>query len=125
MSRYTKQHYEDVARLINESWPLAVPEDVNEVILFGLANKFADLFAADNPRTCVYHYPSEHNKNIRRDDGCDMQGFDRELFLAACGLEPEMDTCPLCDKPSKDGEVHLDCADAEQASADYEARGGA
>ncbi|KKK53689.1 hypothetical protein LCGC14_3092240, partial [marine sediment metagenome] len=25
MSRYTKKHYEDVARLINESWPLAVP----------------------------------------------------------------------------------------------------
>ncbi len=103
MSRYTKQHYEDVARLIRESWPEAMPEDVNEVILFSLANKFADLFAADNPDRPAYEY----------------KGFDRERFLAACGLEPETSTCPLCGKPSPDGWVHKDCADYEQGYSDY------
>jgi len=93
VSRYTKKHYEDVARLINESWPLAVPEDVNEVILFSLANKFADLFAADNPPICTAHRPGQLFRSGPCTSGCLLQGsFNRDKFLSACGLEPVKET---------------------------------
>lgn len=94
MSRYSRELAEDVAGLIKSAWPEAVPEDVNEVILFDLANKFADLFAADNPPTCVACgalcatqravYPCHAGRDHKW-----IGGFDRDKFLAACGLEPD------------------------------------
>jgi len=108
-SRYSKRHYEDVARLINESWPVeAADREAEEVVLFSLVSRFADLFAADNPpsgKDCLCH---------------ECRGFDRERFLTACGLEtkgPYAD-CPLCGKPTADGHAHQECADHKQALAD-------
>ncbi len=61
-TRYQKRHYEDVARLLRERSEHIFDEPlVRQVIEID----FADLFAADNP------------------------DFDRERFLAACGLESE------------------------------------
>ena len=98
MSKYQKRHYEDVARLVKESWPEAVPEDVNEVILFSLANRFADLLAADNPRVCRvcgssgrggrFCFGASGRVTRSTDPHIFSDGFDRERFLKACGLEP-------------------------------------
>jgi hypothetical protein len=97
-TRYQKQHYEDVAEIIKAE--LARRRERGSPS-FGkaltlptpLVDDFADLFAADNPpSTRCWHcgasegtmppcrYPAqEHNYG----------GFDREQFLAACGLESE------------------------------------
>ncbi|KKK55252.1 hypothetical protein LCGC14_3076430 [marine sediment metagenome] len=85
MSRHSKQIYEDVAEVFH-----------GEATVDNLAHDFADLFAADNPPRCVNcgepatttgggscHYVpqlGEHNFE---------GGFDRERFLAACGLTTE------------------------------------
>ena len=106
MSTYTKQHYEDVANLIKGSWPEAVPEDVNEVMLFSLSNKFADLFAADNPDSvyCGYCGATRDHRLPCPERGVSgvearsphsfvyHKGFNREQFLTACGLKPKVDT---------------------------------
>lgn len=104
MSLYTKQHYEDIAKLIRDSWPEAVPEDINEVILFSLANKFADLFATDNPKRCDACGSSmgtstqcPYNK-----DHLFEGGFDREQFLTACGLEPARPYSTSMFRPAND-----------------------
>ena len=95
-TRYQKSQIEDVARLIKDSWPEAVPEDVNEVILFSLANKFADLFAADNPKCCIHCGYVKGATDIcdsadgrLRDEHTFEYGFDRDKFLTACGLKKE------------------------------------
>ena len=60
-TRYQKRHYEDVAALLAPHGGLeCAVTDCWTTLCAG----FADLFAADNPG-----------------------GFDRERFLAACGLE--------------------------------------
>ncbi|KKL54077.1 hypothetical protein LCGC14_2269030 [marine sediment metagenome] len=102
-SRYSKRHYEDVARILRADRMEARirPEDDT---LANVTADFADLFAADNPR-CAFLDCQMH------------KGFDRARFLAACGLEPK--NCPLCFCPSKDGDVHPSCADTEQAYSDY------
>jgi len=98
-SRYSKRHYEDVARLLR-----CHHLEGNDCDIYSVAHAFADLFAADNPR-CAFLDCQMH------------KGFDRARFLAACGLEPK--NCPLCFCPSKDGDVHPSCADTEQAYSDY------
>lgn len=79
MSKYQEQHYEDVARTLRDYWGRAfnsgrVPR--------GEARAFADLFYNDNPPGC----------SVGSHDGpctpaCRIDGFDRERFLKACGLE--------------------------------------
>jgi hypothetical protein len=121
VSRYSKQHYEDVARILAEEQHFQEtsgrPEGLSAAgAVINLKHTFADLFAADNPKRCSFH--GEHDTGYSED--CKITGFDREQFLAACGLEPVPEICPLCNKPSKNGEVHLDCANYEQAMADAE-----
>jgi hypothetical protein len=69
-ARYTKQHYEDVARIISWHTTAArVDEDKKRMAELGLlCLHFADLFAADNTGPCA-------------------PGFNRAQFFAACGLE--------------------------------------
>lgn len=94
-TRYSRQHYEDVARLIRESWPIEDDSrEVEEVILFSLTNRFADLFAADNPRHCRFCLVPEEGdgKDKPHANGAEHDfaiGFDREQFLTACGLKAE------------------------------------
>ena len=101
MSRYTKEHYEDVARLIKGSWPIeAEGREAEEVVLFNLINKFADLFAEDDPPSvyCGYCGTTEGNPSpiLCPERGLDKvhsfiyhKGFNRKQFLEACGLEPQ------------------------------------
>ncbi len=91
-SRYTKQHYEDVATILREA--KRIETDIGRLIPSeGYADEFADLFAIDNPLRCI----------ICGDVGtrfCEVpgmehtfeDGFDREGFFAACGLETAQ--CP-------------------------------
>ena len=88
-TRYQKRHYEDVARILLEFVLLSHVGPMTR----DLVNTFADLFAADNPPFCsdcgdekgttsiCTHSCGSHHVFIR--------GFDREQFLAACGLESE------------------------------------
>ena len=80
MSRYSKEHYEDVAKLLKKA-PAAT--DMKAWFI----QKFADLFAADNPAACdVCGQPNDEMLvGLHTFKG----GFNREPFLAACGLEPE------------------------------------
>lgn len=81
VSMYSKEHYEDIAIFVAElPSPGSTPGPVKaiEVVKRRIAERLADRFAADNPGgECP--------------GGCgeDHPGFDRERFLAACGLEPE------------------------------------
>ena len=91
MSRYSKEHYEDVARILSKDARTV------EIVTEDIARDFADLFAADNPPTC--RWGSRHHVGP-----CDLGGgFNREKFLTACGLEPA--DCPICHGPS-DGHTH-------------------
>ena len=131
MSIYTNQHYEDIAEVLLNTNPvmrLDPPytdrDSLQRATIVAIIQRFANLFAADNPAYCTHcscdgtiecvcitaggRTYDEHNFE---------GGFDRKQFLVACGLEPETDLCPLCNKPS-DGDVHLECADYEQALAD-------
>ena len=88
MSRYSKEHYEDVARLLNGVIIHAEREErfVDVLLVELLVEEFADLFAADSPPACRTHgiIGSE-----RKDDCPNDRGFDRERFLAACELRDE------------------------------------
>jgi len=96
-TRYQKSQIEDVAKLLAAEYEAA--QTWNEAAAHAIkraALNFADLFAADNPPRCVNcgepatttgggscHYVpqlGEHNFE---------GGFDRERFLAACGLTTE------------------------------------
>ena len=96
-TRYRQEHYDDVATIVQCH---CVRSCLCErcCLVRGMASMFADLFAADNPRICnicrapkgetalcfgsvlgrASNPPGEHNFQ---------GGFDREQFLAACGLE--------------------------------------
>ena len=98
MSRYGKQHYEDVARILAEEKHFQETSGRPEGMIaagtvINLKHTFADLFAADNP-------PSTHcwrcgsNRNvvticIRPNEEHHYGGFNRADFLEACGLEPK------------------------------------
>ena len=79
-TRYQKRHYEDVASIL-----LAHVGYVSR----DLVSDFADLFAVDNPQRFTAHIACPYNHSDGRDNDCHIYGFDREQFLAACGLEPE------------------------------------
>ena len=124
MSRYTKEHYEDVAKALkeNRAWAIQMDSAHARGVMASTIGTFADLFAADRPPsshcwTCGSS--KEAGFTCTRPDGEHrFGGFDREHFLAACGLEVKELTCPLCGKTSGDGDVHKECADYEQAMAD-------
>lgn len=87
MSRYTKQHYEDVAAILSRRLPQRFTV---------IAEDFADLFATDNPDYCGYcGTPKDKIEGpncVERDQPLlghsYVKGFDRDKFLTACGLEP-------------------------------------
>ncbi len=112
VSRYSQEHYEDVARIFAQ-----YPRGLHD----GVVKDFADLFAADSPPSsrcwnCGDSKDALEHICTRPNEGHRFGGFDRDPFLTACGLEP---TCPLCSCPSENGDVHLTCADQEQACSDY------
>ena len=79
-TRYRDEHYEGVAKLLHGYRPLTkAPVRV-------IAEAFAIRFAADNPPTCTQPNVN-HSNHICLKEG----GFDREQFLAACGLEEEVE----------------------------------
>ncbi|KKL48058.1 hypothetical protein LCGC14_2329330 [marine sediment metagenome] len=107
MSRYTKEQCEDVARILAEEKHFQETSGRPEGMIaagavINLKHTFADLFAADNPRSPYCGYCG-----IVRDDrlpcpergvsGVETRpphnflykGFNREQFLEACGLETE------------------------------------
>ena len=84
-ARYQEKHYEDVARILAvhdvRNRPTEQADSGRHRPIMAIAVDFANLFAADNPgcptcfdRTCSRHEPAR-------------VGFNRERFLAACGLE--------------------------------------
>ena len=82
-TRYQKSQIEDVARILRRRY---YPLHRDKVVAWrGLADDFADLFAADNPPVCQVgsHY------GPCTPTACLIKGFDREQFLAAWGLEGE------------------------------------
>lgn len=94
MSRYGREHYEEIALLLQRErteWvgQLRLPVE-------RLMQAFADLFAADNPDSVYCGYcgtkedttaPCDPNVN-REHSFVYHKGFDRDKFLKACGLEP-------------------------------------
>ncbi|KKM72049.1 hypothetical protein LCGC14_1424500 [marine sediment metagenome] len=89
MSKFTKQHYEDVATLLKKRSP-AHPA---MIMVKAVAIDFADLFATDNPACCIHCGYLEGTTDICdssdgriREEHLFEGGFDREQFLAACGL---------------------------------------
>ncbi len=95
MSRYTKEHYEDVAHIFAQ---------YSRGLHNGVVKDFADLFAADNPKRCTFH--GEHDTGYSED--CKVTGFNRERFLAACGLESTQPD-PRCEVGSHDGPCTSAC----------------
>ncbi|KKM82295.1 hypothetical protein LCGC14_1321010 [marine sediment metagenome] len=107
-SRYTKEHYEDVARILKVqvsstaplNWVGHIAEVETNATVKRIAYRFADLFAADNPPVCIHCRQSPVSSGLCL--GGQQQylnhevkgGFDRKWFLAACGLEPEQHTVP-------------------------------
>jgi len=89
VSRYTKEHYEDVARVLSYHTTAARVDNERERMqwLAWVAKSFIDLFAADNPpfcRTCdVEHSIFYAGEGLHEYEG----GFNRKWFLAACGLD--------------------------------------
>ena len=86
MSKYQKEHYEDVAGILLEHILLTHTNSWTR----DLVSSFADLFATDNPRTCPDCGDEEGTTSICA-HSCGGHhvftgGFDRERFLAACGL---------------------------------------
>lgn len=102
-SMYSKRHYEDMAIFVAElPSPGSTPGPVKaiEVVKRRIAERLADRFAADNPTNvyCGYCGTTEGNPSVILcpERGLGLvhsfiyhKGFDRERFLAACGLEPE------------------------------------
>ncbi len=91
-TRYQKEHYEDVARILSDAIGIASdcdrPDCGCKVESPAIAQDFADLFAADNPKRCSFHHNAVvHNEIGYLNGDCHIGGFDRERFLAACGLE--------------------------------------
>ena len=97
-TRYQDKHYEDVAEILQRytqerrglSRLLMAPEiSAFLATARAITLDFADLFATDNPSNCLYcegrhdaaHYTPPHVRG--------RSGFDRDRFLAACGLESE------------------------------------
>ncbi len=88
-TRYQKRHYEDVAQILARSVGITADCDQTDcgckVETPAIANDFANLFDADNPKRCTFH--GDHDTGYSED--CKITGFSREQFLTACGLESE------------------------------------
>ena len=82
-TRYQNEHYEDVAGLLKRHVGSQTSAAAH-VFTVDIVKEFADLFAADNPPNCYVN--GEHNGPCSKENGCLHGGFDRERFLAACGL---------------------------------------
>ncbi len=97
MSKYSKQHYEEIAKILAEERNfhegLIAKNTVKNLIY-----TFANLFVADNPPSsrcshcgdnkgetsyCIRVPNGDHHSTGEHNFG----GFDREKFLKACGLE--------------------------------------
>ncbi len=98
MSIYTKQHYEDVARLLNKQ-PVASVGSLHQAIK-RMGMDFADLFAADDLEGTYCGYCGDKTEETKCLEVVNPErpkhsflyhnGFNearREQFLAACGLE--------------------------------------
>ena len=83
-TRYQKSQTEDVARLLKKS-PAAT--DMKAWFI----QKFADLFAADNPNKCCGEAVHDHfeycDPSAPKGEHHYQPGFNRAQFLAACGLD--------------------------------------
>jgi hypothetical protein len=93
-TRYTKQHYEDVAGLLNKQ-PVASVGSLYQAVK-RMGDGFADLFAADNPACCIQCGDDAGSTAVcisvggRSYDEHNFEGgFNRARFLAACGLEKQ------------------------------------
>ena len=86
-TRYQESQIKDVARIIEDLWLFP---DAHEIIS-SLAGDFANLFAVDNlpsSRCWTCGNTKEAAPICTRPDGDHrFGGFNRERFLAACGLE--------------------------------------
>ena len=94
-TRYQTQHYEDVARFIADIRRLQYSTPGGATPAY-MADWFADLFAANNPASCIHCGDDVGtavgctNANGRTyDEHLFEGGFDRDRFLKACGLESE------------------------------------
>ena len=110
-NRYSKQHYEDIAKALkeNRTWAIQMDSSHARGVMASTIGTFADLFAADNPPTCIAcgHRQSEPGPtcfpSTERTGHKHEGGFDRERFLAACGLEPE----PRVPRPGLDADGNV------------------
>ena len=92
-TRYQKRHYEDVASILTRAVEImsACPQascgckvETPEIV-----KDFANLFAADSPPTCI-DCGSQRGESDPEGECLNhlfADGFDRGLFLAACGLD--------------------------------------
>ncbi len=93
MSRYTKEHYEDVAAIL-------LPHCPGNSQIGQIVKDFADLFAADNPPKCIHCGRSGAEAVglcLGPQDYLNHEvagGFNCEQFLTACGLEPTQSIPP-------------------------------
>jgi hypothetical protein len=89
-TRYQEKHYEDVAGILNTHRTSQTRWAWSNAASTVLAKAFADLFAADNPPGCIHCNKSPGVSSACRSPYMRHHfegGFDREQFLAACGLE--------------------------------------
>ena len=105
-SRYRKQHYEDVARILSKDARTV------EIVTEDIARDFADLFATDSPPS-TYCWRCGSNRNVVTSctdpkDKHNYGGFNRKQFLAACGLESTQPD-PRCEVGSHDGPCTSAC----------------
>ncbi|KKN01744.1 hypothetical protein LCGC14_1124700 [marine sediment metagenome] len=97
-TRYQEKHYEDVAQIL----AAAVEESEHEGPTYramdwqtveNLAHDFVALFVTDNPLVCRQCGDDEGSTARCLPDEPTVEhsydGFDREQFLTACGLESE------------------------------------
>ncbi|KKL72423.1 hypothetical protein LCGC14_2085040 [marine sediment metagenome] len=95
MSRYTKEHYEDVAKALkeNRAWAIQMDSAHARGVMASTIGTFADLFAADAPEWCgrceswKSGYASPEGYCCLGRPHAWKSKFNREQFLAACGLE--------------------------------------
>ncbi len=94
MPRYSKGHYEDVADILRLRYNYYHSYEPR-IALGSTAQAFADLFAADNPPTCIHCGDDEGTTAVcisangrTYDEHLFEGGFDRTAFLRACGIGP-------------------------------------
>ncbi len=94
-TRYQKSQIEDVAETLRVHLQGTSPTMNPITLLEDMIRDFADLFAADNPhgnscKDCGVKPPFYIPCTDRVTHSVfQQQGFDREKFLSACGLESE------------------------------------